>query len=489
MASLAAAQTSSWEREVVYQIFPRSFYDSNGDHIGDLGGITQKLGYLRSLGFTAVLINPIFASRMYHNYFADDFLKVDPSLGTNREFFELVRQAHRRRMKVILDMEVQYVADLHPWFKAVERDPKSPVAEMIWMKGSKLFGDKLPGYDGQKIGFATLNPDSSMLKREVLKVFRYWADPDGNPSHGVDGFRIDHMMDDLDSQHVKTGMLKNFWLPIEQQIRHLNPSVLFLAEQSDWGFGADVFAKGKVDAVYAIPLRYAWMTFDKPKIEKALQATMAATPAGKTQFDFLENHDVERYASVVKRDPSLLRLGAVFNLTLKGTPLVYYGQELGMQGIQGKWGTDANDIPVRLAYRWTRKVGGAGSADFYRNSGPWARSGFTRDNDGVSVEEEIGKPDSLLSFYKRLVRLRQSNPALQSGSFALADTHSAHVLGYERVLGKLTVLVLLNLSDKSETVPLATSRRGWRDLWSGDRVSGPTATLGPHGFKIVEFRS
>jgi len=484
-ATLSQAQISQWENEIVYQIFPRSYRDSNGDHVGDFRGITQELGFIHELGFTAILINPIFESRFYHNYFADNFLKADPKFGTNRDFFELVRQAHAKKMKVILDMEVQYVADLHPWFRGM-RDARSPYAGFIWRDGSRLFGDMLPGYDGQTIGFATLNPDNRILRAKVFDIFRYWAAPDDNPGHGVDGFRIDHMMDDLDSEHVKTGMLTNFWLPIETGIRSLNPKIFFLAEQSDWGLGADIFRKAKVDSVYAIPLRNAWITFDKSTIERAIAATYSSTPQTRTQVIFIENHDVERYASVVKRDPDLMRLGALFNLTLKGTPMVYYGQELGMAGIQGKWRSDANDIPVRLAYRWTKKVEGKGSADFYRGSGPWAKTGFVRDGDGVSVEEEIPDPGSLINFYKRLTHLRVSLPALRTGSISLVEGQNSAVLAYERKLGRQKIRIYLNLSDARQSLDLPSGSIAARDLWTGKLLGKRVQYLKPHDFLVVD---
>jgi len=485
LAAQAATQTSPWEKEVVYQIFPRSFYSAKNDHVGDLKGITSKLDYLKDLGFTAVLINPIFASRMYHNYFADDFLKVDPGFGTNRDFFELIRQAHSRHIKVILDMEVQYVADRHPWFIQGINNPKS---DLIWMNGSNLFGDKLPGYDGQAIGYATLNPDSKRLRTMTRDVFRYWAAPEGNPNRGVDGFRIDHMMDDLDNQHVKTGMLKNFWLPIEQYIRHLNPKAFFLAEQADWGFGTEVFEKSNVEAVYAFQLRAAWITLNKSKIEKALAATSSATPKGKTQFVFIENHDVERYASIVNRDPRLLRLGAVFNFTVKGTPMVYYGQELGMAGKQGNWKTDGNDIPVRLAYRWTHKVEGKGSANFYRNGGPWAGVEYSTDGDGVSYEEEVGKRDSLLNFYKRLIHIRASYPALQTGTMELVDSGNPEVLSFDRVLGHSRIRIYLNLSSDKQLIHLPAASGSHTDIFSGKkskRADDPSPAVRPHGINVA----
>jgi len=385
-------------------------------------------------------------------------------------------------MKVILDVEVQYVADKHPWYRAVKDNPNSPYAKYIWTMGSKVFGDKLPSYDGRSIGFATLNPDDPGLRSEIQKVFRYWAAPDGNSSHGVDGFRIDHMMDDLDSQHVKTGMLSGFWLPIEQSIRTLNPNIFFLGEQSDWGLGADLFAKAKVDAVYAIPLWGAWISHDKQKIEHALRETVATMPVGKTEFVFIENHDTKRYASAVDHDPGLLRLGAVFQFTMAGTPMVYYGQELSMAGIQGKWGNDGNDIPIRLAYRWTKTVDGNGAADFYRNSGPWANTGYTKDADGVSVEEERNDPRSLLNFYKRVIELRLSTPALQEGSFRPRGTKNPHLISYERTTKHQTVRVLLNLSKDTQT---DSSGRfsGGLDLFTRKRL-GPSVTLGPHGFVV-----
>jgi glycosidase len=327
-ASAADVRPSPWEREVVYQIFPRSFHDSNGDRIGDLKGIASKLGHLQKLGVTAILLNPVFASRTYHNYFADDFLTIDPEFGTNRDFFALVRQAHRRRMKVILDMEVQYVADRHRWFTA---DPKK---DYLWREGSAFYGKDLPWYDGAKIEIAAINPDHPEVRAHIRKVFRYWADPngDGNPSDGVDGFRIDHMMDDLDLKGVKKGMLEGFWRSLEQEIRRLNPKVLFVGEQSDWGLGKDLFEKADVDAVFALPLWYAIRKLEKDRLQREILATALATPPGKTQFLAIENHDTDRFASEMNRHPDLLRLGAVLNLTLKGTPVIYYGQELGMTG-------------------------------------------------------------------------------------------------------------------------------------------------------------
>ena len=200
----------SWEGEVVYQVFPRSFFDSNADHVGDLKGISAKLPYLQDLGVTCLLINPIFKAREYHNYFADDFFTVDPSLGTNEDFFRLIKQAHLRHMKVILDMEIQYVADRHPWLADVLINPQSKYRDYVWSKGSAFFDWDIHWWGGARFKIAAINPNLPAVKNYAKDIFRFWAAPNGNAANGVDGFRIDHMMDDLDNKHVMTSMLSNW---------------------------------------------------------------------------------------------------------------------------------------------------------------------------------------------------------------------------------------------------------------------------------------
>ncbi|AIE84148.1 alpha-amylase family glycosyl hydrolase [Fimbriimonas ginsengisoli] len=483
-----ATPVSPWEREVVYQIFPRSFRDSNGDKIGDLNGIREKLDHFKRLGVTSLLINPIFSSRMYHNYFADDFYKVDAEYGTNKEFFDLIRAAHRKGLKVILDMEVQYVAYQHPWYVARAKDPASPFASYLWDDKGFYTSVPLPMYDGSKIAAAAVDPLNPQVRDYMLNVFRYWAAPEGKKSDGVDGFRIDHMMDDLDLQGVKKGMLANFWTPIETEIRRMKPGTFFLGEQSDWKTGKDLFDQGAVDAVYAMPLMGAVSTRDRTKIENAIQEELGTTPPGKTQLLFIENHDVERWATREKQNPALLRQGAVFNLTLKGTPLVYYGQELGMTGTPGKWGNDGNDIPMRRAYRWTKSNTGTGMAEWYQG-GPWAEDPASPELEGVSVEEQDRDPRSLMTFYRRLIALRKSDAPLREGTLRIVDLGNPSVLAFAREKGKDTTLVLINLQERVTTLALPSTMRFKSDLWADARVldgdPGAMVEVGSYGFRIL----
>lgn len=479
--TVSAAPTPSWEKEVVYQIFPRSFYDSDGDRIGDLKGIAAKLDYLKGLGVTAILLNPIVASRAYHNYFADDFFSVEPKYGTNRDFVDLMRKAHAKGLKVILDMETQYVADQHPWYVAVDADPISPYRAFLWMEGSAFYHVPIHWWDGADIQIASVRSDNSDVQAYFQKVFRYWAAPGGKPADGVDGFRIDHMMDDLDDKGVDTNMFRTFWAPIEQAVRQVHPGAFFLAEQADWGFGQDHLTKGGVDAVFAFPLRFDFVSLDKKKLEATLAKTQEITPAGKTQFVFIENHDLDRFASVANGDPALLRLGAVFNLTVKGAPILYMGQELGMKGKAGKWNSDGNDIPRRLAFRWNRTLEAPGAAIWYRNSGPWWSTEYSRDGDGVSVEEEAPRPDSLLNFYRRLIALREKTPALREGDLRIVPVDNPNVLAFTRQAGDRKVTVVLNLSNQPQALPGALA--AGRDLLGGPAEA---AALPAYGYRIAD---
>jgi glycosidase len=489
---------SPWLGEVFYQIFPRSFRDSNGDRIGDLKGIESKLHYLHRLGITAILVNPIFKSRFYHNYFADDFYTVDPAYGTNQDFFDLVKAAHALGIKVVLDMEVQYVSDLHPWFKEADGDrlagssdvPHPPAAGLLWRSGSVYTKELLHGYDGQKVRISAVDPENPEVLKRIKQVFEYWAAPNGEKSAGVDGFRIDHMMDDFDWQHVKTNMLAGFWRPLIEDIRKIKPGEYFVGEQADWGFGEDLYRKAGVDAVFGFPLRGGLTSFGAREFESAIDDTMSKTPEGKTCLIFIENHDVERFASLVDSDPTKLRLGAVFEFTFRGTPIVYQGQELGMKGIQLTGMTDGNDIPVRLAYRWSATLNAPGTATWYRNTGPWSDSQFSSDRDGISVEEESKRSNSLLSFYRSLIALRRTQPALEFGDLVRPNTQ-LDVVAFTRSFGSQKDLIVLNLSNGPRTVDLARfgAPNGWHTFRGVEGSSfdpiGNSLSMPAFGYEIL----
>jgi glycosidase len=456
-AKTAPDPVRSWraEGDVFYLIFLRSFADSNGDRIGDFRGLEARLGYLQALGVTSVLLTPIVPSTTYHNYFASRFDDVDAAYGDLAAFRHLVAAIHRRHMKIYLDEEIQYVEWGHPWWTESARRPGSRYSGYILYKGDsdsqpeQGFLDSTPfvGYDGRPARIAVVNLDSAGVRDYFADLFAGWLDPhhDGSFREGVDGFRIDHMMDDLDHLGRLTHLNEHFWAPLFARARAVNPALSIIAEQADWQYGDDLLEQGHVDIVYAFPLRKAIVTLDRAAIAAELEAIQAHTPSGKGQLIFVENHDTDRFASLVDGDPRKERIGAALTVLLKGAPLIYYGQELGMKGRQLHGpGTDGNDIPVREAFRWNRKVEDRGNATWYRGTRSWWTDRYARDHDGISVEEQQGRPGSLLEYYRRLLLLRRTHPELQRGDERVIATDAPGLLVVSRVLGTHQTLLVIN---------------------------------------------
>lgn len=487
--------------EVFYHVFFRSFRDSDGDRIGDLKGLTEKLDYLKDLGITSILLTPLQPSPYYHNYFATDFESTEPAYGTMQDYRALLRAAHARGLKVYLDMEIQYVGEGHPWWAQSLGKPDAPFADfLIWRDPAHTEAEpflnqaRWEGYDGRHIGIAMVNLNAPKVRDYFQRVLLQWADPhgDGSGRDGADGFRIDHMMDDLDNKGVATRLFDTFWKPIFDALRQRRPDFRIMAEQYDWGYGADWLTRGHADLVFAFPLRGAIGKLDKAEIVKALRETERITPAGKSQIVFLENHDTDRLMSLLDGDAAKARVAAAIMLLVRGEPLLYYGQELGMRGVTGKAGmTDANHIPLREAMRWRADLEAPGSATWYRGDKPWWQQRYNRSGDGVSVQEQDAEPASLLNWYRRLLALRQARPELRRGDQRILCENDSQVLCVLREDGAQRSLLIANLGARPATPVLEDASAGvtWVDLLDdtgkGNPVDPAALSLPPMAVRIL----
>jgi alpha-amylase len=450
--------------EIIYHIFERSFFDSNGDTHGDLNGIYQKLNYLQQLGVTAVLLTPLYESMYYHNYFATDFYKIDPRYGTMADYLRLIKELHRRHMKFYMDMETQYVASDNIWFKDSYKNPASKYNDYIFYadKGntkpvSIVAGiTDFTGYDGVTRKLVMVNLNNKQVQQFNYNLFKFWMDPnhDGKFDDGVDGFRLDHMMDNLDNANRLPHLFNTFWVPLLTKLRAINPKIKIVAEQAEWGsFGIDNLKAGGVDRVFAFRLAFAIRNFHKKELMLVADSTFLQTPANKQQVVFIENHDMQRFADAVKGDPGKLRVGCVLNLLMGGIPSIYYGQELGMKGNKKNVGvTDGNDIPDRQAFEWYKSDEGPGMAYWYKN-GPWWKENNTDiPNDGISLEEEKNDPKSLWNFYRKIINLRKNNPIITTGTYINLMNNNDHVFSFMRYNGHEKFIVIVNLSAEKQDV-------------------------------------
>ncbi|NUY81027.1 alpha-glucosidase C-terminal domain-containing protein [Flavobacterium sp. MAH-1] len=493
----AQAQT-----EVFYHVFQRSFFDSNGDGNGDLAGIDQKLDYLQELGVNTILLTPLYASDFYHNYFAYDFEKIDPEYGKMVDYVLLVKEVHKRNMKIYQDVEMQYVAGTHPWFKDSFGNPKSKYSKYLMYDDAE---NKKPWnfwnitdftlYDGRKEKIIVVNMNEKKVKEYTQKVLDFWVDPnkDGKFDDGVDGFRLDHMMDNLDNANRLTNLFADFWTPLFSKLRAKNPKLKFVAEQANWGsYGHDYFTKGNVDFVFAFRLKFAINKYDKLEIEKAADSTFNYNPFSKNQLVFIENHDTKRFASEPGMTVEKSKAAAAIQLLIGGIPSLYYGQELGMKGEQRQLGmTDGNDIGVRESFEWYKNEEGNGTANWYKNTGPWWDGRFNKSDDGISYEEEKSDPNSLYNFYRSLLNLRKSHRALEKGAYSKISNGNPQVLSFGRSDSGEKIAVFVNLSDKQQATLSTIDSRAVETL-AGEKAAlenGRVSVVLPaYGFSVVLLR-
>lgn len=492
---------TAYSQEVIYHVFQRSFFDSNGDRIGDLNGIRLKLNYLQELGVTSVLLTPLYQSEFYHNYFATDFEKIDPEYGSMNDYLALVKEIHRRGMKIYQDVEMQYVTHEHPWYANSINNPQSPFSDYVFYDDSLnqepfFFYNvtEFTTYNNLKQKIAVVNMSSPAVRDYTAKVLKFWVDPnhDGNFDDGVDGFRLDHMMDDLDNFKKLPNLFRDFWTPVLTEVKAVNPNLMIIAEQANWlSLGREYFRDAKVDRVFAFYLWWAIEQMNKTDLQKAADSTLTKIPPDKNQLVFIENHDTRRVASAKGMSKEKLKLAATLNLFLGGIPLIYYGQELGMTGKQMKGTTDGNDIPIREAFEWTASGTGKGMALWYKDTGPWWDSTNVRPNDGISLEEEKRDPNSLWNHYRKLIQLRKKSEALSSGRYRVVDNPSGQVFSFLRFTDNERVLVLVNLSGEIQKTMITIEGQGAVDLVSGEKIdfmdTGTEISIRPYEARLLRI--
>ena len=513
-----AAEKPDWNNEIIYHVHQRSFFDSNGDRHGDLKGFTEKLGYLKDLGITTVLFTPLYESDFYHNYFARDYEKIDPEYGTMDDYLTFIKAVHQNGLKFIMDMETQYAQTGNKWLVDSYKNPGSPYSGFIYYSdslnrypeqfyvpsGSDLIFSK--AWPDQKLNIVYLNLNSQKVKDWTKTFYAHWVDPngDGKFDDGVDGFRIDHMMDDLDNKGLFTHMFSNFWNPVFQYCKAINPNLFVVGEQSNWAeYGEDMIVQGGINASFGFPIHFAIAgtpdyfakdpadktlrnSLNAENIGKQVEQTLKRIPEGKNYINFIENHDTERFASVVKQDKRKLFCGAVLNILLPGIPSIYYGQELGVSGQIGNWGYDVNHIPVREAFPWTPDPNEPGTAVFYKDSGPWWDQSYfkTGESEKLALSVQQKDPSSLWNLYRKLIFFRKANNAVRNGDFKRLQTGKPDILAFSRETAYEKVVVMLNLSESSLTAKSSSIKKC--DFLEKAEIHGDSIVFQPYGIAVYK---
>jgi alpha-glucosidase len=483
-----SAQQEWWQKEIVYQIYPRSFQDSNGDGIGDLRGIVSRLDYLHALGIRAIWISPIYPSPMADfGYDISDYTGIHPLFGNMNDFDRLITEIHARGMKLILDLVPNHSSDQHPWFVESRSSRTNPRRDWyIWKDPLQddtppnnwlsVFGGSAWQWDentGQYYYHAFLKeqPDlnwrNPAVQQAMLDVMRFWLDK------GVDGFRVDvmwHMIKDEllrnnpanpDYQdHMSTfEKLIPSYSTDQPEVHEVVRAMRRLVDEYDSRvlIGEIYLDVHRLVKYYGenndeahMPFNFLLMNraWDPATIAAIVDEYEGAVPEGAWPNWVLGNHDNTRIATRIGKEQA--RVAGMLLLTLRGTPTIYYGDEIGMTNVpipadeqvdpQGLNMPDKNlsRDPERTPMQWDDST----NAGFSKVR-PWLR--VAEDYRKVNVKEQFTDEDSTLNFFRRMIAFRQQEQILLSGEYLPVYTDKS-ILAYMRQLEEKKILVVLNLS-------------------------------------------
>lgn len=550
---------SWWKEAVVYQIYPRSFKDSNGDGVGDLRGVIEKLDYIKDLGIDVVWLNPIFASPNDDNgYDISDYRAIMAEFGTMEDFDEMLRGMHDRGIKLVLDLVANHSSDEHEWFVQSRSSRENPFRDYYhWWpaedgpppKRWSFFDENADAwrYDEKTNAYylhyfsrkqPDLNWENPKVREEIFDVMRFWFDK------GVDGFRMDvatFFSKDTSFPELPPEYNGNFIKyyangpHTHEYLQEMNLEVLSKYDVMTVAEGPGITVEDVLNYVdedrhelnmayhfEAIDLGYlshherlldpsGWSLLEFKRIYSKWDAVFADRGWGTI---YLGNHDQPRMVTRWGNDSAKYRdisskMLTTFLMTMRATPYYYYGDEIGMTNIRFEWIDDYRDIMTINLYNLfkaegrdadqlleSHKVSGrdngrtpmqwnAGTNGGFTAGTPWLK--VNPDHVSVNVAAQENDPNSCLNYFRRMVRLRKSEPALIYGKYSLLDGDNPNVYSFTRELNGKRLLVLLNFSEHELTPDTDVSLSGSRLLIGNYPAAAEVGRLRPYETAVLEL--
>ena len=450
---------------VFYEIFVGSFSDSDGDGVGDLRGIINRMDYLNdgdpdsgeSLGVEGIWLTPIFKSPTYHKYDVTDYYTIDPQFGTMEDLQELIALCHERNVKLILDLPINHTASSNQWFldftKAHKNgDTSDPYYDFYsWGNQARLAGrsfSRISGtedyYECNFVGsMPELNFDNEAVRQTVLDIAKYYLEM------GIDGFRFDA------AKYIYYGddpASEAFWEWYMGELRKINPEVYTVAEVWDSDSITNIyypalncfdFSLAQTTGIYADTAKLGNVNTLTSYTEKYMK-TVQAMRSDAMIVPFLANHDTDRAAGYLTVASGYAQMAANLLILGPGSPFIYYGEEIGLKGSRGSANTDADR---RLAMLW-------GDGDTVKDPSEATYNQKNQQSNGT-VQDQLGNGDSLYNYYKKLIMIRNANPEIARGEYTSLDLEGTNVGGFIASYNESLCMVLHNTTHKTVTIDLS----------------------------------
>ncbi len=471
-----------------YEVFLYSYYDSDGDGIGDINGLISKLDYLNDndpntdsdLGVTGIWLMPIMPSSTYHKYDVKDYYDIDPSYGTLEDFQRLIEECDKRDIRLIIDLVFNHSSNEHPWFleavtylRGLDPLEEPSVADCKYFGYYNFAKDKADNSTYHKVDHTDwyyegvfvrempdLNLSNEEVRKEIEQIAKYWLDL------GVDGFRIDAAKEYYSGSQTKNIEVLSWF---QTYVKSVNKEAYLVAEVWDsFGTIASYYESG-IDSIFNYAFGDATgkiaVTVNTAGNQKAgynlamnmkqVQDTFSSRNASYIDASFISNHDNYRASSYVSYEEDLVKLMGGINLMMNGSSFIYYGEEIGMVGT----GKDENK---RVPMYWsTTDLTGM-------TKGPKNMEKQTQVF--PSVEEQQGDSSSILNYYKRAIRLRENNPEILRGKVEVIEGFDKDITAVTKTYEGKTIILLMNISPEEKQVVLA------KDTFTYEGVSGALTT-------------
>jgi alpha-amylase len=476
------------EHRVYYEIFVRAFADSNGDGIGDFNGVTKQLDYLKDLGIGGIWLMPINPSPSYHGYDVSDYYDVNKDYGTLEDMKQLVQEAHKRDIKIVMDLVMNHSSKEHPWFqKALTGDPTYR-DYYVWSNentNTNEHGDWNQriwhGLSDQKYegifwdGMPDLNYSNPAVMNEMKNVGEFWLkDVD------VDGFRLDAAKYLISSHQSETHHEDNakLWNEFKQATAAAKPDSILIGEIWDSASIVGTYLKG-LDSGFNFDLSSKILSAAKSETDTGIASSLERTRGYfQTVSDkfvdstFITNHDMNRVMSELNGDVNHAKMAAALLLTLPGNPFLYYGEEIGLEG-------QKPDENIREPMIWTDNA-----EDPLQSK--WINRKYSKNSGDIAVSVQEKDKDSLLNHYKTLIAVRRSHDVLMDGEIKPSAVRAKGLVAFERIKEDAKLLVLHNVSKEKVTVTLPEDAKNVYFSSKDYQKKGTEITLEPYSTLILE---